>query len=405
VDERIQARHLLQVLSEQAKAVRNAVEPATGVSRITDEAWFGQWAAMTKALDDFTEGVREGRPPAPYNLGDRNVLGADHPGMAQSSRKIPFRAGGPPGEALHPAVSFSGAYTLLADVSEFEPDVADAAYLAWSKAIIIRAAYGDAHDDKAWYAGTRRSALHQGGAEFLGIYQYLVNGQPGAAQAQAVHALVGGFQKNEVLVADFEEGQHAMLTDWYNEMLTLGYPGQFLWTYTGLYFGQAQGALPVQWLADYTSTEPSSPHTLWQFSSGYTIPGVGVGDCSLYHGTTAELSALAYQGGVTPPAPAPFGPPRNLQVQPGKSSVLVSRCDPPATLPAPVDHYEISVFTGSYPTAAALVPSYPRYMKAAPAQFGGLDTIPVGEHMTLRAIAHTAGGQASQYADVAWVMA
>jgi hypothetical protein len=72
-EERIQARHLLQVLSEQARDVRNAVEPYTGVLTITDEAWCAQWAALTRALDNFTEGVREGRPPSPYTLGDRNA--------------------------------------------------------------------------------------------------------------------------------------------------------------------------------------------------------------------------------------------------------------------------------------------------------------------------------------------
>jgi hypothetical protein len=72
-EERIQARHLLQVLSEQARDVRNAVEPYTGVLSITDEAWCAQWAALTRALDNFTEGVRAGRPPSPYTLGDRNA--------------------------------------------------------------------------------------------------------------------------------------------------------------------------------------------------------------------------------------------------------------------------------------------------------------------------------------------
>jgi hypothetical protein len=70
--ERIQARHLLQVLSELARQVRNAVEPVTGVLSITDDAWYAQWDAMKRDLDDFTEGVREGRSPAPYTTGDRN---------------------------------------------------------------------------------------------------------------------------------------------------------------------------------------------------------------------------------------------------------------------------------------------------------------------------------------------
>lgn len=223
-----------------------------------------------------------------------------------SSEATPFRAGHPQGiapRAVTAGATFSGEHVLLADVSEFQPDVADRAYLAWSKAIVIRAAYGDAHDDKAWYGGARRDALHAGGAQFVGIYQFLAAGQDGAAQARALHGLTGALRKGEVLVADFEQGSHAMLTAWYNEMLALGYPAQFLWTYAGLYFGQSAGALPVQWLADYTSSEPASPHRLWQFTDSYPVPGVGRCDCSVFHGSTAQLAALAY-GGTASPAPA-----------------------------------------------------------------------------------------------------
>ncbi len=220
----------------------------------------------------------------------------------------PFRAGQVPGMTLEmdwlPPAAVTGR-TLLADVSEFQPNVADAAYLAWSKAIVIRACYGTAHDDKAWYGGQRRALLHTGGAQFVGIYQYLVAGQDGAAQANTLHGLVGALQKGEVIIADFEEGGKPMLTAWYNRMLALGYPGKYLWTYSGLNFGQANGALPVQWLAAYQAAEPASPHTLWQFTSSYPVPGVGTCDCSVFHGSITDLAALAYGGIVTPPAPAP----------------------------------------------------------------------------------------------------
>jgi hypothetical protein len=109
----------------------------------------------------------------------------------------------------------------LADVSEFQPDINDAEYVKWSHAIMVRALYGAGHVDDAWYGGARRSALHAAGITFLGIYQYLVAGQSGASQAQAFHTLVGPIQKGEVFVADFEEGDKPMLTDWYNEMLRL----------------------------------------------------------------------------------------------------------------------------------------------------------------------------------------
>lgn len=324
--------------------------------------------------------------------------------MTTPDRPVPFRAGGEAAAAAHAlALPRPAPQVLLADISEFQPDIADAAYLAWSKAIVIRAAYGGAHDDRAWYGGQRRALLHQGGVRFLGIYQYLVAGQDGAAQADAFHRLVGHVRPGEVLVADFEEGTHSVLTAWYNRMLTLGYPARYLWTYSGLNFGAANSALPVEWIAAYGQGEPDSPHKLWQFTSSFRVPGVGAADCSVFHGTIDQLAALACQAPGTQPAPAAFGPPRNLTVRAGDSSVMVERCDPPAGGPAP-DHYEISVFTGSYPHPRDLAASYPRFMKHAPQQFGSLQGIPSGTHMTLRAVAVDAGGRKSAYADARFEM-
>jgi hypothetical protein len=74
--ERVRARHLLQVLSEQARAVRNAVEPDTGfLLHITDEVWERQWLALRKDLDAFTEQVKHDEPGVTlHGLGtDRNA--------------------------------------------------------------------------------------------------------------------------------------------------------------------------------------------------------------------------------------------------------------------------------------------------------------------------------------------
>lgn len=206
---------------------------------------------------------------------------------------VSFRAGS--GGMLPPVSLLGGLNVLVADVSEFQPDVVDAVYLQWSKAIVIRAAYGDAHDDKAWYGGQRRSDLHTGGAQFVGIYQFLVPGQSGAAQAQAFHKLVGPIQHGEVFIADFEQGQRKMLTDWYNEMYKL-YPTAvrpYIWTYTDESFGQSEGVLPVEWIAKYGGVEPASKHKLWQFTASFHVPGVGVTDCSVFHGSISQLAALA----------------------------------------------------------------------------------------------------------------
>lgn len=315
----------------------------------------------------------------------------------------PFRAGGSAAVTSGSNSLAAAPQVLLADISEFEPNIADAVYLKWSQAIVIRAAYGAKHDDKAWYGGQRRQLLHSGGARFLGIYQYLVAGQDGAEQADALYALVGALQPGEVLIADFEEGQHTMLTAWYNRMLDIGYPRQYLWTYSGLSFGQASGALPVEWIAAYGQGEPSSPHKLWQFTDSYAVPGVGSADCSVFHGTIDQLAALACQ--KPQPAPAAFGPPRNIRVQAGDSTVKVLSCDPPAASPYPVDHYQVWVYVGSYPHGSDLADaSYPRHMNAAPEQFGSLQHIPSGTHMTCRVRAYGPQGQESAYADVKFVM-
>lgn len=116
-----------------------------------------------------------------------------------------------------------------------------------------------------------------------------------------------------------------------------------------------------------------------------------------------DVFSAAWLDARSGPAHAAFGPPRNLTVRAGDSSVLVERCDPPASGP-PVDHYEISVFRGSYPHPQDLVDSYPRYMKHAPQQFGSLQDIPSGTHMTLRAVAVDAGGRRSAYADAHFQM-
>jgi len=58
--ERIEARHLLQVLSEQALSVRNAMDPQHGMYTVTDDAWAEQWRALTRDLDFFTGKVMGG---------------------------------------------------------------------------------------------------------------------------------------------------------------------------------------------------------------------------------------------------------------------------------------------------------------------------------------------------------
>lgn len=331
--------------------------------------------------------------------------------MTTPGRKAPFRAGGTDGPRAMTRFTpgQAGPAVLLADVSEWEPDIADVVYLEWSKAVVIRAAYGDAHDDLAWYGGARRDTLHQLGARFVGIYQYLVSGEDGAAQADAMHRLVGALRPGEILCPDFEEvtaaeakaGTHAMLTAWYNRMILLYGAGirPYLWTYSGLNFAEAQGAAPVDWVAAYGQAEPTVPHKLWQFTSSFPVPGVGAADCSVFHGTIGQLAALAYQ---KPQPQSKFGPPPHVTVRAGDTNVEVLTADAPdGMVPG---HFEVSVFSGSFPSAATLVDSYPRFMPMAPKSFGNLGAFAPGTHMTCRVVAVDADGTRSAYADAHFEM-
>lgn len=278
----------------------------------------------------------------------------------------PFRAGRNSG-ALGPMAvqQFAGPHVLLADISEFQ-SITDSAYLAWSKAVVIRAMYGDAHDDGAWGGGRRRAGLHAGGARFVGIYQYLVAGQSGAAQAQAFHDLAGAIRPGEIFIADFEEGAKPVLSAWYSKMTALY--GQaihpYLWTYSGLWFGESQGVLPVEWIAAYGQAEPSTPHRLWQFTDSYQVPGVGTADCSVFHGDIGQLAALAYPAAKPAPPPPPpadwtYGPPQSLHATGGHTTVLLE-WQPPAGAPVPPDHYLVYIYEGAATSGKPPVASYPR---------------------------------------------
>ena len=215
---------------------------------------------------------------------------------------VTFRAGAAPGEDI-PAAPHAvmapratpGAVVLMADVSEFQPDVHDATYLRWSQAIVIRALYGT-RVDRAWYGGARRDALHAGGARFVGIYAYIRGDQDVTAQAKALVSLLGKLRPGEKVIADIEEGpgnQQARWVTWAKAINAALHDPP--WDYSGLNYAATHGLQPVTWVAAYGSREPDVPHKLWQFTDRYSVPGVGTCDCSVFHGTIDELAALACQ--------------------------------------------------------------------------------------------------------------
>lgn len=216
----------------------------------------------------------------------------------------PFRAGGaelPQGLSAHTAKpAFADSVVLMADCSEFQPDIADAAYLRWSKAIIVRALYGT-RVDKAWFGGARRDALHAGGAKFIGIYAYIRGDQDVTAQAKALISLLGTLRPGEKIIADIEEGTGSQQARWVTWAKTINAAlGDPPWDYSGLNFAATHGLQPVTWVAAYGTREPDPPHQLWQFTDAFTVPGVGVCDCSVFHGTIDDLAALAFQPAAQP---------------------------------------------------------------------------------------------------------
>ena len=241
-----------------------------------------------------------------------------------SNGSVTFRAGRGTGGQFEPAAlaQFAGPHVLLCDISAWQPDIADATYLAWSKAVIIRAMYGTAVD-RAWYGGQRRDLLLLGGAQFLGIYQFLTASEDAATQARALAQLLGKLNPGEYVIADIEEGDGPQQARWqaWAEVIhgELGFaPG----TYSGENFAATHALAPVDWVAAYQSSEPSVPHRIWQFTDAYDIPGVGVADCSLFHGPIEELRAMAYQGHPVPPKPAP-GPPQSAGDAAGFTAIAI----------------------------------------------------------------------------------
>ena len=69
--ERIEARHWLQQLSENARTVRNAMDPVHGKLTVTAQAWAAQWSSLKAELDEFAYRV-SGNRPSPGGVRDRN---------------------------------------------------------------------------------------------------------------------------------------------------------------------------------------------------------------------------------------------------------------------------------------------------------------------------------------------
>jgi GH25 family lysozyme M1 (1,4-beta-N-acetylmuramidase) len=203
---------------------------------------------------------------------------------------------------------------LLPDVSEYQPDV------TWPEVVkvnggaaIIRALYGAEHVDAAWYGGARRTSAHEAGVRVLGIYQYLVAAQEVAPQAEAFIQLVGTLRPGEFAVLDLEEGngdQSVRAQAWLEAVdAKLTYPGYHgAWLYSGAAFFEEHGLMGIAnstrhtWVADYSATPPSVPHTLWQYTDAAPWAGIGTCDGSRFMGDLAALEVAV--GGAAQSAAA-----------------------------------------------------------------------------------------------------
>lgn len=56
-------RHLLQMLSEQSRTVRDSIAPATAEGKITATIWEAQWHDLKREMDAYTMRLLEGKEP------------------------------------------------------------------------------------------------------------------------------------------------------------------------------------------------------------------------------------------------------------------------------------------------------------------------------------------------------
>jgi hypothetical protein len=211
---------------------------------------------------------------------------------------------------------------LLPDTSEFQPNTDFSGIKKQNGgAAIIRAAYGAVHKDHVF--DSHRVAAHGAGFHFVGLYQYLTAFQDVNAQATAFVHWVGKLQPGEIPMLDLEEGtgnQFSRADVWFSivdEQLGLSHLplNKRSWIYSYTSFVTNHTLLPIfqsarrSWIAEYDSTEPTIPHSLWQSTDGVqganrtSWAGAGSCDTSYTKYTLADLAAMAYQPVAVPVAP------------------------------------------------------------------------------------------------------
>lgn len=226
--------------------------------------------------------------------------------------------------------------THVKDISKWQGDADVTGHIrAGNKALIIRAYSGYRED--ARFDEYRREA-HAAGVRVLGLYAYLESsGASVRAQAEAFCRAVGELQPGEFALLDLEEGpgrQDDEAREWLR--VVDDRLGGRAWIYSGEAFAKAHGLVPLfrerhGIVAAYRDDpEPGIPHVMWQHTNGtrprHVDPQLGKVDCSVFHGTIADLLEL-----VTPTAAKPVDTP---PTKPTKTSTT-SKPKPPKPAPKP----------------------------------------------------------------------
>lgn len=175
---------------------------------------------------------------------------------------------------------------LIPDVSEFQTG-ATAPNWAGIKAQnggagIIRVGYGNAHLDTRFVSN--KNGLQNNNFRWALLYHYLRQDQDALAQAQQFCSWIGSGQLKPWMrpCLDLEEGsgdQSGRAATWFSYVdnffgLSSLPLNKRSWLYTGDTFGQSHGLTGIcnsarhTWIAKYSATEASLPHTLWQCTDG-----------------------------------------------------------------------------------------------------------------------------------------
>jgi lysozyme len=216
-------------------------------------------------------------------------------------------------------------------------------------------------------AGIRRGAYHE-----------LVSPATASAKAQADYfmaVVVGeGLEPGDMLAvvaSDYQDVTDAAVRTWCDAVQSAA-PASKVLVYSDLSVAASLTSCtgyPL-WLAYPSDTPPLSVApwdrwTLWQWSETDL-------DRDAYNGTEEEMAAwLDSAARPAPPADWTFGPPRNLTVHPGHTSIRLTWAAPDGAPEAPA-RYSVFIYEGTACDLSTLVASYPRAVAEAEFKGGAL---------------------------------